>query len=33
MFFVEEEQSYPDEFLKLCNKIAIYPIKYEKKIK
>mgnify|MGYP001300591024 FL=1 len=33
MFFVEEEQSYPDEFLKLCDKIAIYPYQRGKKIK
>ena len=33
MFFVEEEQSYPDEFLKLCDKTAIYPSQRGKKIK
>ena len=33
MFFVEEEQVYPDEFLKLCDKTAIYPSQRGKKIK
>lgn len=33
MFFVEEEQLYPDEFIKLCDKAAIYPSQRGKKIK
>lgn len=33
MFFVEEEQSYPDEFLELCDKTAIYPVQRGRKIK
>ncbi len=33
MFFVEEKQLYPDEFLHLCNKTAIYPSQRGKKIK
>ena len=33
MFFVEEEQSYLDEFLELCDKTAIYPVQRGRKIK
>ena len=33
MFFVEEEQSYPDEFLELCDKTSIYPVQRGRKIK